>query len=133
MKRKISCILVLLLLLGVLCILPSAAYVRISYGVDCLADRGELIKSGLRGRDVVFTEADFRQALGVSRLSSVTVLSLPAVTDGILRLDGTPVVSGHVIPSEQISRLTFTAASDSVQSSSFSFCANSTAGTTALT
>ena len=133
MKRKISCILVLLLLLGVLCILPSAAYVRISYGVDCLADRGELIKSGLRGRDVVFTEADFRQALGVSRLSSVTVLSLPAVTDGILRLDGTPVVSGQVIPSEQISRLTFTAASDSVQSSSFSFCANSTAGTTALT
>lgn len=133
MKRKISCLLLLCLLLCTLCALPSLAYPRISYGVDCFANQGELIKSGLRGTDVSFTEADFRQALGVSRVSSVTLLSLPDATEGVLHVGGVPAVTGQVISRENLSALSFVPVSASVESASFTFCANSTAGTTALT
>ena len=133
MKRKLSCFLVFAILLCTVCILPISAYVRISYGADNLAARGELIKSGLRGGDICFTEADFRQALGVTRISSVTLLSLPEVTAGVLKVDGTPAVAGQVIDGTRLSSLSFTPASTTVEQASFTFCAGSSAGTTALT
>lgn len=133
MKRKISCILVLALLFGLTLALPSSAYTRLSYGTDCLAAQSELIKSGLRGSDIRFTEADFKQALGVSRVSSVTLLSLPPVTDGVLKAGGVPCVTGQVLDRASIATLTFTPASAAVENASFTFCANSTAGTTSLT
>lgn len=133
MIRKISCFLVFCLLLAGVCALSSGAYTRISYGADCLADRAELIKSGLRGRDVVFTEADFRQALGVSRVDAITVLSLPAARDGVLKLGSVPVVSGQIISRSELGRLTFVAAGETTDTASFTFCTNSAAGTTALT
>ena len=133
MKRNLSCLPFLLLLFCLLLTLPTAAYTRISYGVDCLAEQSELIKSGLRGNDIRFTEADFKQALGVSRISSVTLLSLPAVTDGVLKAGGVPCVTGQVLDRAAISTLTFSPAAATVDTASFSFCVNSAVGTTALT
>lgn len=133
MKRKLSCILVFCLVFGTLAILPAGAYVRISYGADCLADRAELIKTALRGDAYTFSETDFKQALGVSRLQNLTVLSLPPAADGALALNGNPVASGQVIGRDEIKGLTFTPASPAFEGTSFSFCVNSTAGTTALT
>ena len=124
MKRKISCLLVLALLFGLTLALPSSAYTRLSYGTDCLAAQSELIKSGLRGSDIRFTEADFKQALGVSRVSSVTLLSLPPVTDGVLKAGGVPCVTGQVLDRASIATLTFTPASAAVENASFTFCAN---------
>ncbi len=133
MKRKLSCILVFCLLFGTVAILPAAAYVRISYGADCLAPSAELIKTALRGDSYSFCEADFKQALGVSRVQNVTVLSLPPAADGVLSLNGNPVANGQMISREEIKGLTFTPASPAFSGTSFSFCANSTAGTTSLT
>lgn len=133
MKRKLSCLLIFSLILASLAVLPVSAYVRISYGVDCLAKEAELIKASLRGGDITFAEVDFKQALGVSRISSVTVLSLPPATDGTLKLKGVPLVSGQVLSREEIGALTFTPAGDKLESSSFTFCVNTEAGTTALT
>jgi len=133
MKRKITCISVFALLLCLLLVLPSSAYVRISYGADCLADRAALVKSGLRGTDIRFTEADFKQALGVTRVSSVTLLSLPALTDGVLKVAGVPAVAGQVLDRAEIETLSFTPASAAIEEASFSFCANSAAGTVSLT
>lgn len=133
MKRKISCILIFCLLAGMLAAIPTAAYVRISYGADHLAEQAELIKTALRGDTFRFSEADFKQALGVTKIDNVTVLSLPAATDGRLKLNGTPVTGGQIIARHEIEALTFTPASDKMESTSFTFCVNSAAGTTALT
>lgn len=133
MKRKISCFLLLCLLVGVAAALPVAAYVRISYGADHLAERAELIKTALRGDVFTFSETDFKQALGVTKLENVTVLSLPPATDGALKLNGEPVVGGQVLRRAEIGQLTFTPSSEQMESTAFTFCANTNVGTTALT
>lgn len=132
MKRKISCFLLLSLMIAATVILPVSAYVRISYGVDCYAKEAELVKGGLRGEDVLFSETDFKQALGISRISSVTVLSLPDATEGVLKLDGKSVTSGQSISRRELGALSFTPAREDLESASFTFCVNTEAGTTAL-
>ena len=136
MKRKISCLLLCLLMLTMLiaaAVTPVSAYVRISYGVDCLAKEAELIKAALRGEEVRFSEVDFKQALGLTRITSVTVLSLPSATDGTLKLRGTPMESDKKLTRDEIGQLTFVPARDDLDTTSFSFCVNSEAGTTELT
>ncbi|MBQ8351303.1 MAG: S-layer homology domain-containing protein [Clostridia bacterium] len=133
MKQKLSCILILCLLIGTLAVLPAAAYVRISYGADHLAEQAELIKTALRGDTFSFSETDFKQALGVTKIDNVTILSLPPATDGVLKLNGNPVVGGQIISRGEIAKLTFTPANDGMESTTFQFCANTPSGTTALT
>ena len=130
MKRKISLFLFLCLLLATLS-LPAAAYARISYGADCLAGQAELIKTALQGDSFLFSEADFKQALGVSGIRSITILSLPDPKSGSLCLDGKPISAGQIIDRADLSKMTFTPAAG-FTGASFEFCAGSTAGTTAL-
>ena len=133
MKRKISCILIFCLLLGGVISLPIAAYTRISYGTDCLAEQAELIKTALRGDAYAFSETDFKQALGISRLQNVTVLSLPPTQDGVLALDGNPISVGQVLSRSELGKMTFTPSNAAYEGTSFEFCVNSGAGTTSLT
>lgn len=133
MKRTFSCILALFLLLGGVAVIPAAAYARISYGADCLATQAELIKTALRGDAYAFSETDFKQALGISRLQDVTVLSLPPAADGTLTLDGKPIALGQVISRSELDKMAFTPTAAGFEGTSFSFCANSSAGTTSLT
>lgn len=132
MKRKISCLLLFSLILAAFAVLPASAYVRISYGVDCLAKEEGLVKGALRGEEVRFSEVDFKQALGISRISSLTILSLPPAADGSLRLAGKEVLSGQVLSRAEIGALTFTPASERLDETAFDFCVNTEAGTTAL-
>ncbi len=133
MKRKLSLILLFSLLLSLLCVLPAGAYTRLSYGADCLAETAELIKTALRGDNYTFSEADFKQSLGVTRVDNITVLSLPAAKDGVLSLGDTPVVTGQMIDRRDMDKLTFTPGGAGFSGTSFTFCANSGAGTTAIT
>ena len=133
MKRKISCILLLSLLLGAMTAIPISAYVRVSYGADCLAEQAELIKTALCGDTFRFSETDFKQALGVSRIDSVTVLTLPPAASGTLKLEDSAVLCGQVISRSEMGKLTFVPSNDRMESTSFTFCANTSSGTTALT
>ena len=130
MKRKISFFLFLCLLITTLS-LPAAAYVRISYGADCLAEQAELIKTALRGDTFTFSETDFKQALGVTAVKNVTVLSLPERSAGTLCLGDTPITAGQIIDRADLSKMTFTPAAG-FEGASFEFCTGSAAGTTAL-
>ena len=133
MKRKLSCILILCALLCGTIALPIAAYARVSYGADCLAEQAELIKTALRGDSYTFSEVDFKQALGISRIQNVTVLSLPPAAHGTLILDGKPIALGQVISRSELDKMAFTPAAAGFEGTSFSFCVNSAAGTTSLT
>ncbi len=133
MKRKLALVLAAVLLLGSVSALPLAAYVRISYGTDCLAGEAELVKTALRGTPFRFSEADFKGALGLSRVDAITVLSLPPAADGVLKLGDSAVLCGQVISRSEMEQLFFYPADEKFEKTSFKFCSNTTSGTTALT
>ena len=61
----------------------------------------------------VFTAADFGFSdVDGNALTSVIITTLPNAADGVLNLNGTPVIAGQEIPAAQIGNLTFTPASD---------------------
>ena len=113
------------LLLLAVCILALAAVpvsaFQMGSGVACLAEAEPMIKSGISGEVLAFSPADFRQAVGLSRIGSITVTKLPDRTTGTLKLSGFKVKEGEKIPEAALSSLTFTAATPLVSESSFRF------------
>lgn len=118
-KKKHLAILSLCLLILSLAMPIGAA--RLSHGADHIASATPMIKSGLVGRELPFSIADFKQALGISSIGSVTITSLPAATEGTLKLSGVRVREGQRIPAASLDKLTFVAATPVVTEASFTF------------
>ena len=85
-----------------------------------VAERG-MDKAGLVGEEIVFDPEDFARALNLSSFLSVTVIALPPVTDGELRLASARVQAGQRIPRGDIDRLVFVPAGEGISHSSFTF------------
>jgi hypothetical protein len=84
-------------------------------------------KAGLCGQELSFEADDFKRALNRSALSYVTVRSLPSGADGTLYLGNTAVREGQSISAANLSLLSFAAASDRVETASFTFTVDETA------
>ncbi len=119
-KPKNRLVLLLALCLLVLVAVPVCAS-QMGSGVACLASAEPMIKSGIAGEPLSFSPADFRQAVGLSRIGGITVTELPDSTTGTLKLAGFRVKEGETIPEASLSSLTFTAATPLVSESSFRF------------
>ncbi len=130
MKRFLICTFIVLLLIPTVAFSSHAVLTK---AVNHLAPACELVKAGYPGRDVTFTDADFRQALGVTTYPAITILSLPDPADGVLKLDRLRVSAGQVIPRASIERLVFSPSSDRVLETSFTFRAGNLSGGAALT
>ena len=120
MKKKYRFLLLLAVCLSCLAALPVCA-ARLGGGVACLAAAEPMIKSGIAGEPLAFSPADFRQAVGLSRVGAITVTELPDSATGTLKLSGFRVKEGETIPEGSLSSLTFTAATPLVSESSFRF------------
>lgn len=131
MKRTILSAALCAVLLSLLCV--GAAGAKLSPAMDHLAAQAELVKSGETGEEMHFCDADFRQALGVTSYPSVTVVSLPDPSLGILKLGGVRVSAGQTIPRAEISRLSFSPATPLVTDASFTFQAGNLCGAADLT
>ncbi len=94
---------------------------KVSAGLDVLAERAEMVKTGLVGQDITFTAADFERALNLSTLTSITVTKLPVRADGTLYLGSAEVSVGQVIPRANLGYLTFSFGSAEIRDSSFCF------------
>ncbi len=130
MKRSI----IFLLLLGI--IIPAttlSASAVLTQAVNNLAEQCTVVKAGKAGEEVCFTDADFRQALGVETYPDLTILSLPDPRSGVLKLDTLRVSAGQVIPRMSIEKLCFAPTSDAVEEASFTFRAGNLSGGAALT
>ncbi len=93
-----------------------------------------MIKSGLRqNAGICFTEADFKQALGLAKFDAITVTSLPDSRDGVLKLSQAKVQEGQTIRAEYLSKLTFTPTSSTVAEASFTFTCDDYAGGASVT
>lgn len=126
MKKKTLFLLCTFLLLAATAISVSAF--TLTRASVHLTDDVTLIKSGLAGEDILFSEADIKQALGVTDFEYITVASLPDPADGTLKLGGVRVVLGQKIEKEHLPLLRFTPSGELTKEATFSFTAGSLAG-----
>ncbi len=130
MKRLLLILLILRLLLPATTLTADAV---LTHAVNNLAGQCEVVKAGRSGEDIAFTDADFRQALGVESYPDITILSLPDPREGILKLDNLRVSAAQVIPRASIERLVFSPTSREVAEASFTFRAGNLSGGATLT
>ena len=126
MKRTIAFILILALtLISAYTVCASADF---GHGVEIVSNEVKLIKTGLLGEKLCFSDADFKAALCVSDFKSITVTSIPKSTEGTLLYAGRRVGVGKVIKRSNIASLVFIPASKDVTECKFTFTINGCAG-----
>lgn len=124
MKRKIALTLTLVMLILSVCLTVSGVLCAASdfgSGAAVVASKVNMIKTGLIGKRLVFSDADFKSALCISSFDSLKITKIPSSTDGVLLIGGRRVGEGKVIKRGDLGALVFVPASDSVTECSFSF------------
>lgn len=126
MKRlTVSITLVCLLLLTAAAV---TAFADFGTGAAVVAGDVSVIRTGLRGQRIVFSDSDIKSALVLTDFKSATITKIPPSTEGALFLGGKRVGEGRVIKRRDVASLSFMPASDEVTESSFSFTVDGYAG-----
>lgn len=111
MKRLSAYLLTLIITLSVAFPFVTAASAAqnsaVSPALEIIAGNIELVKTGVCGNEIKFSAEDFSSALGVKRVSSVTVLSIPDVTSGKLMLGNSEISKNTTISGKDLSKLRF--------------------------
>ena len=122
--RKLLALSVALLLLGI-SLAPSAsaseAEALVSPGISIIASKSGMSKAGLCGSELKLSRDDFARALNLSRVSSITLESVPPAEDGELRVGNTVLKSGQTVNGSNISLMTFVSKTDTLTKTSFTF------------
>ncbi len=118
MKRIAVFILAVVLALGALAFSVGAFF---GPGVQVIADDVKMVKTGLLGHKMTFTDGDFKSALCVSEFETVKITEIPDSLEGTLLLGGRRVSAGREISRKNIGGLVFVPASKSVTECSFKF------------
>ena len=90
-------------------------------GVAVIANDVTMIKGGLIGERVVFSDSDFKTAMGTADFKTVKIEQLPSSTEGKLMLQDRAVRSGETIKRRRLAELSFIPNDKSVSESSFTF------------
>lgn len=126
MKKTVSTLLIILtvtLLVG-----STVAYAGFGGGVQTIAEDTKIIKSGLIGRKMTFTDKDFKQGLCITDFDTVKITELPSSTEGTLMLAGRRVNEGTVIKRKNLPALVFIPATKDVTEAKFKFSVDEYAG-----
>ena len=116
--KSIVCTLLVSLFIGTGSIVAEANF---GVGIQVMASDVSLIKTGLIGKRMSFSEEDFKSALNISDFDSITITSVPSSTDGTLTYGGRRVIAGRVIKRKNVGLLSFIPASDTVSEARFTF------------
>ncbi len=125
MKKSVSLILALLFLTAGF---STTALAYFGSGAAVVASDVNMIKTGLIGQKLTFSDADFKSALCLSDFDTVTITKIPSSTEGTLLLGGRRVGEGRVIKRKSLASLVFIPSSDSVTECRFSFTVDGYAG-----
>lgn len=118
-KRIIAASLAIMTFLGsVFAVSASASF---GGGLEAMAKSENLIKTGLFGKKLVFSDTDFKQGLTVTDFDSVTITKIPPTTEGSLLLAGRRVSEGMTIRRKNLGALVFIPSDKDVKESSFKF------------
>ena len=118
MKKTIAVLLVVFLLLTAFSIVGGAFS---GSGVAVVADGVSVIKTGLVGKKLTFTDADFKCAFSLADFKKIEIKTLPSSTEGTLMLAGRRVREGQEIRRRAIAAMVFVPASREVSESEFIF------------
>ena len=118
--KKAIIILVALATLGTIVFSVSAS-ASFGAGVEVMTDAEKLVKTGLFGKKLNFSDVDFKQGLTISDFDSITITKIPPSSEGTLLFAGRRVSEGTKIRRKNVSSLVFIPASESVKESSFYF------------
>lgn len=125
LSKIIICVLAATLFMGTLGLYASADF---GIGVSVMASDTKLIKTGLLGKRMCFSDADIKSALNITDFNSITITSVPSSTEGTLMYGGRRVIAGRVIKRKNIGLLSFIPASDSVSEAKFTFTVEPSSG-----
>lgn len=118
MKKVIAFILITVAALSAFS-LTASAYV--GTGIEVAAGEVTVIKSGLLGRKLSFSDIDFKSAFALDDFGKIKILTLPASTDGTLLLAGRRVREGQEIKRRNIAAMVFVPAEKTVERAEFTF------------
>lgn len=118
MKKVLSLLLLTFLLAG-LAVQVSA--LPLGSGVAVIAGDTELIKTGLVGQKMYFSDTDFKTALSITDFDKVTFTSIPTAAEGVLMLSGRRVGEGQSVRRRNLGALVFIPASRAVTECHFTF------------
>ena len=90
-------------------------------GYALAAAEVKVIKTGLYGQKLTFSDADFKQAYAITDFNTVTIETLPASTEGTLILAGRRVKAGQTVKRRNLAAMIFVPASAEVTESSFEY------------
>ncbi len=90
-------------------------------GAQVIAEDVKMVKTGLSGHKITFTDGDFKSALCLSDFDSVKITKIPTSLEGTLLIGGRRVGEGREIKRKNIGGLVFVPASKSVSECSFKF------------
>ncbi|MBQ8380773.1 MAG: S-layer homology domain-containing protein [Clostridia bacterium] len=127
MKKIISLLLIAICICSCFAIVSQASVLPAGKVLSVDVD---LIKTGLSGQSIRFTDTDFKKALGITDFKSLTVVTLPASTEGTLMLGERRVAEGQTISRRNIAALVFTPQSKEVSESTFTFSIDGGSGET---
>lgn len=116
---KITAILLLAVTLLMLTATGAAAFR--GAGLEVMAKDVCVVKAGLYGRKLTFSDADFKSAFAISDFEKITVTRLPSSTEGTLLLAGRRISEGQSIKRRNIAAMVFVPASKDVEEASFGF------------
>lgn len=119
MKKTILTILIISMLTLVLG--TSVISANFGSGVETIAEDVKIIKTGIYGRKLTFSDADFKQGLCITDFNSIEITKIPSSTEGALMLAGRRIGEGTVIKRKNIPALVFIPASKDVSECSFRF------------
>lgn len=118
-KGRLICIALLLALL--MSVFGVTALAFRGSGVEVIAEGVTLIKAGLFGRKLCFTDADFKSAFAVDSFDHITVTALPSSNDGMLLLAGRRVREGQRINRRNVAAMVFVPSSKEIDEAEFRF------------
>ena len=128
-RRLISIFLACTLTCGLIYSLAVGAAASFGSGARVVAADVNMIKTGLIGQRISFTDGDFKSALCLPDFDAIRIIRIPSSTEGTLLLDGRRVAEGKIIKRRDIAKLSFLPASDSVRECSFRFAVNESCAT----
>lgn len=120
--KRAALILVLIILTAAIPVSASSD-ARVSPGLDVLQNELFLSVSALEGETLSLGAEKFDGCIG-AKVESVTILSLPLVTEGSLKLGSLEVMKNQTISRQSLSMLCFVPAHDGICESSFRFSAD---------
>ena len=118
MKKSL---LMLLTLAVLLCSFGITAGAYFGSGASVVASEVSLVKTGLLGQNMTFSDTDFKTALGTADFDKIIITSLPSSAEGTLTCGERRVYTGQTVKRKNLSSLSFAPKDDTVCESTFEF------------